>query len=480
MPISAGTGEAEERALARERREGARRVPGQRAAEAAAAAAQAHRHEVVVAGGEPRAGEAQEHAAALDERRRPWRASRGRARRHRRGPGPRPARRGAGATASADAAAALAHLGIGRERPREVVGRRQERLRLVGRAAEDEPDAAALAALVEERDGAGRALAEDLDAGDGVADLDRQRRSAPRSRWRRPRRRSGASASGRFLRSSARTVPASRPFGSARTTLRGELRRRRSRRPASASAGARSALSTVSGAVAGHARQAVDEGLAVDAGDAVADPDDLRVRRRAARKRSIAVEMRAAGPARCGCGFNGAQPLERRGRGSAGCDLGRARRRCATTATTRPSRPAASTRSTRKRHALAPVVRGREAVVDDEQQRRRCRVLPAAGSRPGPPPRGSAAPRWRGAAAAATTACAPASRAPAAGRPGCAAAGSRSARGCGGVIRSSSQIAGSAASAVSTSGAAKVRGRPSIVSRPRRCWRRRRARPSPA
>ena len=38
-------------------------------------------------------------------------------------------------------------------------------------------------------------------------------------------------------------------------------------------------------------------------------------------------------------------------------------------------------------------------------------------------------------------------------------------RGRGGVTRRISQITGSAASAVSTSGAAKVRGRPSIVSR---------------
>ena len=165
---------------------------------------------------------------------------------------------------------------------------------------------------------------------------------------------------------------------------------------------------------------------------------------------------------------DGAQPLQAAA-GLGGCDLAGLGRRSPTTATTRPSRPAASTRSTRKVHALAPVVRGREAVVDEEQQRRRAAVCPPADSRPARRPPGSEAPRAAGAAAAATTACAPASRAPAAGRRGSSAAGSRRACGCGGVMRSSSQIAGRAASAVSTSGAAKVRGRPSIVSRPPDC-----------
>ncbi len=43
-----------------------RLLPGQAAAEHAAAAAQLHRHEVVVGGGEPRTGEAHQHAAVLD------------------------------------------------------------------------------------------------------------------------------------------------------------------------------------------------------------------------------------------------------------------------------------------------------------------------------------------------------------------------------------------------------------------------------
>ena len=68
MPISDGVGKAEERAFPGEGRERARRVPGERAAEATPAAAQAHGDEIVAARGrEPRSGKAQEQAAALDE-----------------------------------------------------------------------------------------------------------------------------------------------------------------------------------------------------------------------------------------------------------------------------------------------------------------------------------------------------------------------------------------------------------------------------
>ena len=48
-----------------------RLVPAQAAAEHAAAAAQLHRHQFVVAGGQPRAGEAHQHAAVLDPARQP-------------------------------------------------------------------------------------------------------------------------------------------------------------------------------------------------------------------------------------------------------------------------------------------------------------------------------------------------------------------------------------------------------------------------
>ena len=86
-------GEAEEGALAGERREGLRGVPGEGAAEAAPAAAQAHGHELVVAGGEPGARKAQQHAALFHEGGRRGRGSRGRGRPHRPAREPRPARR---------------------------------------------------------------------------------------------------------------------------------------------------------------------------------------------------------------------------------------------------------------------------------------------------------------------------------------------------------------------------------------------------
>ncbi len=78
----------------------------------------------------------------------------------------------------------------------------------------------------------------------------------------------GASASGRFLRSSARTVPLSRPFGSARTSRAARCAVAFSA-PARASAGARSALSTVTARFSVMPGEALDEGLAVNAGDAV-------------------------------------------------------------------------------------------------------------------------------------------------------------------------------------------------------------------
>ena len=58
-----GHRQAGERARRREGAEPLRRLPGERAAEHAAAAAEPHRHEFVGGGGEPRAGEADQHAA---------------------------------------------------------------------------------------------------------------------------------------------------------------------------------------------------------------------------------------------------------------------------------------------------------------------------------------------------------------------------------------------------------------------------------
>ena len=60
-------GEAEEWAARLERRDMLGRFPGQRAAEQASAAAKRGRSQRVVAGGEPGAGEAQQHAAAVEK-----------------------------------------------------------------------------------------------------------------------------------------------------------------------------------------------------------------------------------------------------------------------------------------------------------------------------------------------------------------------------------------------------------------------------
>ncbi len=167
--------QAGERALGGEGRERARAVPGQGAAEVAPAPAQAHRHEIVAAGGEPRPGEAQEQAALVDEGRDPFQ-----------GRGVEGAdigehqHRDLGIEHLADRfrdaapAAGLQHVGEGGERPREVIGRREERLGLVAGPAEDEADPAAASALVGQHHGAGRVLAGDLEPRDGVAQLHRQ------------------------------------------------------------------------------------------------------------------------------------------------------------------------------------------------------------------------------------------------------------------------------------------------------------------
>ena len=62
----------------------------------------------------------------------------------------------------------------GVERLLDVVERRQQRLRLLAVLAGDERHAMPLRARVDEADGAGRALAGDLDAADLVAQLERQ------------------------------------------------------------------------------------------------------------------------------------------------------------------------------------------------------------------------------------------------------------------------------------------------------------------
>ena len=71
------------------------------------------------------------------------------------------------------AAMAVPDLGIRRQGAFDVEDRRQERLRLIGGPAEDEADPAALAALVEKMNGAGRVLAQYFDPRDRIADFGR-------------------------------------------------------------------------------------------------------------------------------------------------------------------------------------------------------------------------------------------------------------------------------------------------------------------
>ena len=112
----------------------------------------------------------------------------------------------------ARAVAPLPDVGERRKRPRQIIVRRQQRLRDIGAGARGDCDAPALPALVEQRDGAGRALVGDDDARDIVAQFDRQvefrrrpSRAAPKS--------NGASPMVRPLASSARSTPFGRPLG---------------------------------------------------------------------------------------------------------------------------------------------------------------------------------------------------------------------------------------------------------------------------
>ena len=66
------------------------------------------------------------------------------------------------------------HVGVGRKRALHIVERREQGLRGLTGFAGDDPDPMPLRARIEQIDGAGRALPANLDAGDLVADLERQ------------------------------------------------------------------------------------------------------------------------------------------------------------------------------------------------------------------------------------------------------------------------------------------------------------------
>ena len=120
----------------------------------------ARRDQIVVAGREPRAGEADQHAAAVDEIgdlvvSRPRPDVHVGERQHRGLFGEQVGDRIGGAGFR------LAHVGERRERARDVVGRREQRLGEIGAAAGDDRDAPALGALVDQPRRARRGLAVD-------------------------------------------------------------------------------------------------------------------------------------------------------------------------------------------------------------------------------------------------------------------------------------------------------------------------------
>ena len=180
-----------------------------------------------------------------------------------------------------------------------------------------------------------------------------------------------ASASGRFLRSRARSTPVSRPFGSARTTRAVRWAAAFSI-PASASAGARSVLTTVTGpASAIRASPSTKDVPSMPATPSLIQT--ISASGVALRKRSIESRC-AARSARCGCGLT----ARRRSAAAAGF-CGRDLDRPIGGGQDRDDAALAAGRFGAlegDRRALAPVMRGRKAVVDDEKERR-----PAAAAR---------------------------------------------------------------------------------------------------
>ena len=175
-----------------------RRRPGQGTAERALAAAQAHRQEIVVIAGrgQTRAGEADQRAAIVDPVDQPL-----------------PDLLGYGAdighhdhrrllvqhlrnAVGEVGAGRLDKVGEGLQSAPDVVERRQQRLRLVGLGLREQPDAAALGALVQHADGAGVMLAIESDRGEIVAQFEGHRhgRGGGRRAWREGQRGVGDAA----------------------------------------------------------------------------------------------------------------------------------------------------------------------------------------------------------------------------------------------------------------------------------------------
>ena len=122
-----GDRHAEEGALARESGQRLRLIPGKRSAENASAAAQPHRYEVVFAGRKPRPGKSYQNAAFVDPTRKTLFRFRDIADigedHHRQALVEK-----LGDGLCRRAALGKAHIGERRKRPRQIVGRSQERL----------------------------------------------------------------------------------------------------------------------------------------------------------------------------------------------------------------------------------------------------------------------------------------------------------------------------------------------------------------
>ncbi len=179
------------------------------------------------------------------------------------------------------------HVGERIERARQIIGRaRAAAARVSAVDAGDDADGAAAPALVEQLHRAGRALAGDLEPRDVVADLDRQVDRRLRSRVSPALKANGASPSGRPLRSSARTTPFSAPPASARSTFTVSAPAALSA-AASACAGGRPPVTTVSGRSPVTRCEAGDEFRAAAEIDAVGEPDQLDMSGVRGKKRAI-------------------------------------------------------------------------------------------------------------------------------------------------------------------------------------------------
>ena len=167
--------EAGEGALVGEAGERLRRLPGEAAAKRAVAVAERHRDQRIARRGQARPGEADEHAAALHPLRHLLLDAGGEVADVGHGDHRCVGVDEVGHGHGGIGVARLAHVGEGLDGARDVVERREQRLRRFDRGTGEQADAPAAEAVVEKLHRAGGVGARDLQAGDLVPDLDRQR-----------------------------------------------------------------------------------------------------------------------------------------------------------------------------------------------------------------------------------------------------------------------------------------------------------------